>query len=218
VKKLVSQAGIGALIFALAAISIPMLSHGQTVSNQACVQPVAAISFTTAVMQTNEAKRDFGLLQAKFAPRQTQIESLSREIDGLRKQLGETNENLSDSERNARTQTLNAKQKQLERAEEDFRNDSQSEAQEAFQRIAQKVNNVLQSYAQKHGYTVVLDRGSGDTAPILLYAIDSIDITRQLTSEYDAQSGIQAPGQNGITGNGAQHSRPTEAPKNQPHP
>ncbi len=191
-NKLVLRTESGVLNLPLAVIATVAL-QGLVASAQAGVPQVATINFSAAIMQTNESKRDFGVLQAKFAPRQAQLETLGREVDALRSQLNQTNGDLNDVEHNARTQTLNAKTKQLQRAEEDYKNDSQSEGQETFQRIAQKVNDFLQKYAKQHGYAMVLDRGSSDTTPIVLYAIDRIDITGELISAYDTQSGIQAP-------------------------
>lgn len=192
-NRLIPRAGRAMLLLPFAVALTAALFDGPYLWAQDGLQRVAVISFTAAVMQTNEAKRDFGALQARFAPRKAELESLSREVDALRKQLSQANNALQSPEQASHAQTLSAKEKQLERAEEDFRNDAQSEEQEAFQRIAQKVDTFLHSYAERHGYSVVLDRGSSEAAPSVLYAIDSIDITRQVIAEYDAQSGVQAP-------------------------
>ena len=155
-------------------------------------QHLATISFSMAVMQTNEARREFGALENKFSPRQRQLESLSREIDELRKQFNDLRDHLSDAELSARTQTLAAKQKQLERAEEDLRNDSQSDSEQAFRRIEQKVFEFLQTYAHDHGYTMIIDRGT-ETTPVVLYTTQNADVTNEVVSAYNAKSGIPAP-------------------------
>jgi outer membrane protein len=158
---------------------------------------IVAVSFNALVLQTNEAQRDLGALQAKFAPRQAQLQSLNAEIETGRKQLSDTADKLNDQEREARTQALNVKEKQLEREADDFRSDSQAVAQEAFQRIAQKVFAFLQDYARQHGYAAIIDRGT-DSAPIVWYAADNVDITADLIKAYNAKSGVpaQQPGAN----------------------
>jgi outer membrane protein len=170
---------------------------GRAAQNQpvaaAAVQPnIATISFNALVLQTNEAQRDLGALQAKFAPRQAQLQSLNSEIETARKQLSDTADKLTDQEKESRTQALNAKEKQLERDADDFRTDSESEAQQAFQRVAQKVYGFLQDYAREHGYATIIDRGT-DAAPIVWYAADNIDITGDLIKAYNAKSGVPAP-------------------------
>lgn len=179
----------------LACLGSPWMGNamfGQSVVPPGTPQNIAAISFSAAVMQTNEARRDFAALQNKFAPRQKQLEALSSEIDNLRKQFNDLKEQLSDSELNARTQALAAKQKQLERTEEDFRNDSQSDGEQAFRRIEQKMFEFLQVFAHDHGYTMVIDRGTENT-PIVMYSTQNADITNEVVSAYNAKSGIPAP-------------------------
>ena len=180
--------------------------RGQTGTEPTTPQRLATISFSAAVMQTNEAKRDFEALEKKFAPRQKELQSLSSEIDELRKQFDGLKDRLSDSELNTRTQTLAAKQKQLERAEEDYRNDSQSDGEQAFRRIGQRVLEFLQTYARDHGYTVVIDGGSENT-PIVLFVTKNADITNDVVSAYNAKSGTAAPAPTGSNGGPPIHPR-----------
>lgn len=186
------------MIVLLLAITQPRASLAQGTTRD-----VVIISFTDAVMQTNEAKSDLASLQAKFAPRQAQVEKLNDDVESLRKQLSNAGEKLSEFEQNSRTQALAAKEKQLQRAEEDLRNDSQSEGQEAFQRVAQKLYTFLQDYAKQQGYAAVIDRGT-DAAPVVWFALPSIDITASLAKAYNARSGVAAPEPS--------HSLPPKAP------
>jgi len=86
---------------------------------------------------------------------------------------------------------LNTKDKQLQREAEDFKNDSQQDSQQAFQRVAQKMYSFLQEYAQQHGYSAVLERGT-DSAPVVWYATNNMDITDQLTKAYNVRPGASA--------------------------
>jgi outer membrane protein len=167
-------------------------ARSQGTPPQAAQANLAVVSFNALVLQTNEAQRDLGALQAKFAPRQAQLEALSNEIEAERKQLSAAGDKLNDQERESRTQALSAKERQLERGADDFRSDSQSAAQEAFQRVAQKVYAFLQDYARQHGYMAIIDRGT-DTAPIVWYAAENVDITAELLKAYNVKSGVPGP-------------------------
>ncbi len=116
---------------------------------------------------------------------------------------------LSESERNQRVQDLNAKDKQLQREAEDFKNDSQTDSQQAFQRVAQKMNAFLQEYAQQQGYSAVLERGT-DAAPVVWYASNSVDITDQLTKAYNLRPGASATS---LPGKAAAVRPPSASPK-----
>ena len=165
--------------------------RAQTTEAQSAPAKIAVVSFSALVLQTNEAQRDLGALEKKYAPRQAQLQALNSEIETVRKQLGDTGDNLNDQERNARTQALNAKEKQLERAAEDYRNDTQADSQQVYQRVAEKVFAFVQDYARQKGLKAIIERGT-DTAPIVWYAADDVDITTELIKGYNAKSGIAA--------------------------
>ena len=171
----------------LSVLILATVSQAQVASNPPAAQHIVTLSFNSAVMQTAEAQREVGALQAKLAPRQAQLQSLNNEVETLRKQLADAGDKLSDAERETRERSLETKEKDLQRQAEDFRNDSQSESQQVFQKVAQKVYAFLQTYSQQHGYSAVIERGS-DAAPVVWYAAGNLDITDELVKAYNAQS------------------------------
>lgn len=148
---------------------------------------IVTVSFNTAVVQTAEAQKQLGALQTKLAPRQAQLKALNDEVQGLQKQLNDSDQKLSDAERAAREQTLETKERQLQRQADDFRTDSQNESQDMLQAVSQKLYAFLQKYAQQHSYSAVIERGS-DTSPVVWYAANNLDITEQLVKAYNEQS------------------------------
>jgi outer membrane protein len=163
------------------------VSSAQVASSPPAAQHIVTLSFNSAVLETAEAQRELGALQAKLAPRQAQLQSLNNEVEVLRKQLTDAGGKLSDTERAMRERSLATKEKELQRQAEDFRNDSQNESQQVFQKVAQKVYAFLQTYSQQHGYSAVIERGS-DAAPVVWYAAGNLDITDELIKAYNAQS------------------------------
>jgi outer membrane protein len=178
-----------AVVLLLSFLTLPIASRGQVPPSQ----NIVTVSFNAAVIQTAEAQKELGTLEAKLAPRQAQLKALNDEVEALRKQIGNPNDKLSDTERETREQTLDKKEKQLQRQAEDFRNDSQSESQQVFQTVAQKLYAFLQTYAQQHGYSAVIERGS-DAAPVVWYAASNLDITDQLIKAYNAQASAASSG------------------------
>ena len=147
-------------------------------------QSVATISFNSAVLQTAESRKALEGLQTRFAPRQAHLEALSKEVEALRGQLaGKTP--INDTERSAKEQTLNSKDRQMQREAEDFKNDSEGAAQQVFQVVAQKVYAFLQTYAVRQGFNLVVERGT-DSSPAVWYARKGLDITEQVTKAYDS--------------------------------
>jgi outer membrane protein len=152
---------------------------------------VAVITFQMAVAQTNEGQRNFADLQKKYMPKENQLKAQSDEIDSLTKQLQAQAASLNDEQRATQARTIDEKKKRLDRDAEDLRAAGAQEANEMYNTLASKVYDVLVSYAQQHGYTLVLDF-SQQQNPIL-YAIESTNITKPVIDAYNQKSGIPAP-------------------------
>jgi outer membrane protein len=171
---------------ALCGAILASASHAQEPLGKPAAQSVVTVSFNDAVLRTGEAQKALAALQAQFAPRQTQLQTLNDEVLALRKRFENIREETSDAERAASALTLDRKEKQLQRQIDEYKQDSQAESQRVFQTVAQKFFAFLQAYAQQHKYAVVIDRGT-DAAPVVWYAADSMDISEQLIKAYDSQ-------------------------------
>jgi outer membrane protein len=155
---------------------------------------IAVIAFQVAVAQTNEGQRNFSDLQKKYDPKRQQLKALADEIDTLTKQLQTQGDKLSPAEQQSRTKAIEDKKKLLDRSAEDAQNDFQTEMSEIYNGLASKVYEVLANYAQQQGFTVVFDvTGSQQQAPVVLYASESTNITKQIIDAYNLKSGVPAP-------------------------
>ena len=171
---------------------------------------IAIIAFQVAVAQTNEGQRNFADLQKKYDPKRQQLKALSDELENLTKQLQAQGEKLSEAERASRAKTIDDKKKQLDRSAEDAQNDFQQEMGEMYNGLAQKVYDVLNTYSQQQGYTVVLDI-SQQQNPVL-YANENTNITKAIVDAYNLKSGVPAPPQPTAGAPAAPTPRPPSAP------
>jgi outer membrane protein len=179
--------------FALLCCVAVLIGTAQTTNSPGQTKPqdFATVSFNAVVLQTAEAQKSLGALQARFAPKEDHLKALNGEVEALRKQLA-ANATLSDSDRTTRERSLESKERQLEREADDFKAESQSESEQIFQRVAQKVYAFLQTFSQQHGYTLVIERGS-DANPVVWYAAANTDITDELIKAYNAQASEDSP-------------------------
>ncbi|HEV2135766.1 MAG TPA: OmpH family outer membrane protein [Terracidiphilus sp.] len=187
-------------IAALAAAGMIPLAQGQspaTASSDPPPSKVAVIAFQAAVAKTNEGQRNFADLEKKFTPKQDQINTLKTQVDSLTKQLQTDGPKLTDAERAARAKSIDDKTKEMNRAADEARTDFQQEVSQAYGTLAQKVYEVMRSYAEQNGYTLVLDY-SGQQTPVL-FAGQSTDITDAVIQAYNTKSGVpaQAPAAQG---------------------
>lgn len=152
---------------------------------------VAVIAFQAAVAKTNEGQTSFAELEKKYQPKQESINSMKTQVDTLTKQLQADGPKLTDAERAARAKTIDDKSKELDRTAQEARTDFQQEISQTYGALAEKVYDVMKAYAQKNGYTLVLDY-SGQQSPVL-FAGPTIDITDAVIAEYNTKSGVPAP-------------------------
>ena len=113
-------------------------------------------------------------------------------MDSLKQQLQAGGANLSETEKANRVRTIDTKEKQLQRDGEDASAAYQADLQEAYGKIAQKVNGTMQGYAAQKGFTLVLDVSNQQQSNVM-YADTKTDITRAVIDAYNTSSGVPAP-------------------------
>ena len=184
------------VLIATLASGIALSAAAQTTPAPAAEAPagpakIAVIAFQVAVAKTNEGQRNFADLQKKYLPQENQLKAQDTEVENLTKQLQTQGASLSDAERASRARTIDEKKKKLDRDADDLRTAGAQDANEMYNTLASKVYDVLASYAQQQGYTLVLDV-SQQQNPIL-FALPATDITQAVVDAYNVKSGIPAP-------------------------
>jgi outer membrane protein len=192
-KRSLVLATLLASSFALGAAAQTLPAPAAPAATAAPVGPakIAVIAFQVAVAKTNEGQRNFADLQKKYLPRENELKTRNDEIESLTKQLQTQGASLSEAARATQARTIDEKKKKLDRDAEDLRNEGGQEAQQMYNTLASKVYDVLSSYAQQQGYTLVLDF-SQQQNPIL-FALPSTDITAPVVEAYNVKSGVPAP-------------------------
>ena len=190
----------------------PAAATAAAVAPQAVPAKVALIAFEQAVFATNEGQRAVQDVQKKYEPKKAQIDSLATEVDSLKKQLQSSPATLSEEERATRTRNIDTKEKQLTRDAEDAQTAYNTDLQEAYGKVAQKVSGVTKNYVQQNGFTLLLD--VSNQASNVMWALQSTDVTQAVVDAYNKSSGVAAPPPSAPSA-----SRPTTSvPRTTPRP
>lgn len=197
--------GLSAL-FTSAAVAQAAAAPADTPAAAPAGNKIAIVNIQQAISATNEGKKEFDALQQKFTPKQVQLKNENDEVENLKKQLQTQGDKLSEEEKNTRVQTLEIKQKTLQRNLQDAQDEYQQEEQQVVNRIGGKMLNVLETYARAHGYSMVLDVSNPQTP--VLYA--STNITKELVDAYNAAVPVPAAR---TPGKPATKSTPPSAPR-----
>jgi len=133
-------------------------------------------------------------LQKKYEPKRDQLKTMATEIDTLEKQLQAQAATLSDSARATQAKTIDDKKKQAQRFAEDAQNDLSQEMNDVYNKVATKVFDVLTDYSKQQGFTLVIDATeTQQQSPVVLYHVDSSDISKAVLDAYNVKSGVPAP-------------------------
>jgi Skp family chaperone for outer membrane proteins len=161
---------------------------------QAVPAKIALIAFEQGVFATNEGLKAVQDIQKKYEPRKAQIDTLSNEVDSLKKQLQSAPATLTDAERATRMKAIDTKEKQLTRDAEDAQNSYNADLQDAYGKIAQKFSGAVKSYVSQNGFTILLDVSNQQTSNVMwINPATNIDVTQAVVAAYNASSGIAAP-------------------------
>jgi Skp family chaperone for outer membrane proteins len=188
----------------------PQAAPAQAAAPEAIPAKIALVAFEQAVFATNEGQRAVQDVQKKYEPKKAQIDTLSQEVDSLKKQLQSAPATLSDEERATRLKNIDVKEKQLNRDAEDAQTAYNADLQETYGKIAAKVSVTLKEYVAKNGYTLLLDV-SGQQSNVM-WAVPSTDVTQAVVSAYNASSGVAAPVPSGPSAQ-SPAARPRTAPR-----
>jgi outer membrane protein len=176
---------------------------------------VALITLNQAVSATNEGLRAQAEVLKKYEPKKAQIEQESAEIATLEKQVQAAPATLPEEERASRLKTIDTKNKQLQRDEEDAQTAFNSDISDALGKVAQKFYPVLLKFVEDNGYTLLLNVSDSEQSPtpILWTRHDpNADITEAVIAAYNTVSKVPPPAPEAPSAPSATHPKPAATP------
>ncbi len=153
---------------------------------------VGIIDVQQVIVATNEGQRDFEALQKKFDPKRTELQNLSKEVDGLKSQLNTQGDKMNEDAKAKLVKDIESKQKVLQRQAEDAQNEFQQEQNTIAQRILQKLGPVIDKYAKDNGFGLLIDSSNPWPQGPVLWANGSVDISKTIVDQYNTVSGVPA--------------------------
>src|ERR1700734_1375004 len=152
-------------------------------SNAAAPAKVGVISVSAAIQSTAEGKQAAAELQSQFAPRQTELDNLRKQIEDLQTRLRTTSNTLSDEEKARLSREGDQYTRTYQRKQQDSQDDYTEAEREIVDRIGRKMIDVLDKYSKDNGYSVILDTSAQNTP--VIYAANTIDVTQDIIKLYD---------------------------------
>lgn len=140
---------------------------------------VGVVSLQRAVLGCAEIKKASAAMEAKYKPRQQEMERVQRELDGIRQQLQANAGKLTpaaEADLNAQGQR---KQRDLQRMNDDLQADVTAERNDVLASSGKKMREIVEKLAVAKGLDVVVDEQS------TLFFKTALDLTADAITAYD---------------------------------
>jgi outer membrane protein len=144
---------------------------------------VGVLNVQVAITSTSEGKQAAAELQSQFAPRQTELDNLRKQIEDLQTRLRTGQSTLSDDEKARLAREGDQLTRTYQRKQQDSQDDFNEAQQEVVNRIGRKMIDILNKYARDNGFAVVFD-SSAQNSPVV-YASNQVDVTQDIIRLYD---------------------------------
>ena len=167
---------------------------------------IGVINVRQAIASTAEGKQAGAELQSQFAPRQSELEGLNKQINDLRQRIDSGTGKLSQDELGRLQREGETRARQLQRKQDEYQEDVNAAQADVFDRIGRKMIDVLDRYARENGYVAILDTSAQNTP--ILFASTNIDVTQDIVKLYDGAYPVKG----GAPAATAPAARPTQKP------
>ncbi|MFN2407588.1 MAG: OmpH family outer membrane protein [Pyrinomonadaceae bacterium] len=123
-------------------------------------------------------------LNREFQPRQTELQNLQTRINTLTKEISDTQAVAAPEAIRQKREQLEQANTELKRKAEDAEAAYNKRRSDIFTPLQQDIGKALEVFAKARGITVIVD---GSQVPVV-YAADSIDITRAFINEFNSKN------------------------------
>src|SRR5689334_10685924 len=152
---------------------------------------VGVINIQSAIVSTKDGQKAANEIQTRFNPKKAEMDRRQSEIGQLQDQLNRGRNTLSEDARSKLVRDIDQKTKSLNRDTEDARAELDQEEQKIMSELGGRITAVIDKYAKDNGYTLILDVSNPQTP--VLYASNTIDITKDIIDLYDKNAPVPGP-------------------------
>ncbi len=158
----------------------------------ALAQPtkVGVINIQNAIVSTQDGQKAIKTLEEKSAPRRKDLEAKQAAIAALQNTLKTSSNTASEDTKRKLAGDIDAQTKSFNRLVEDAQAEAEADQAKLLNEIGGKMMAVIDKYATDKGYALVIDV-SAQQSPVL-YASNSVDITRDIVGLYDKNAPVAA--------------------------
>ncbi|MBI2821363.1 MAG: OmpH family outer membrane protein [Acidobacteria bacterium] len=183
------------LLCAAGLLAPALLAQGApagTSENQKSAAPPATkfgfIETMRIVYETEEGKAEISKVQDFINKKQSEYDAKKSDLDKLTEQFQNQQRNLNPETRDEMEKTIQAKDKELRRFQEDTQAEIDRQRDGILGKLGQKVQGLIDDYARENDYAAIFVR-----AQTQAYVAAGLDITDEIIKRYDEKYPVQKP-------------------------
>lgn len=138
---------------------------------------VAVVNVQKAMLDSEELKKESAVIEAKYKPRQDELQKLQNDLQSIQTQL-QSNKLTQQAAADLQLQGQR-KQRDAQRLSDDLQAEFDRDRQEVLGKAAQKMQDVVKKLAEEKGLDVVVDVSQ------TLYFKPTLDLTTEALAAYN---------------------------------
>jgi outer membrane protein len=151
-------------------------------------QKIGVVQVQAAITGTKEGQKAASDLETRMAPKRKELEGKQAELRKLQESLQKGGSVMNEQARAQLAREIDLKNKDYQRSLEDAKAEFDGEQDRILNELGAKLMAVINKYAKDNGYSLVIDVSNPQTP--VMFAADSIDITKDVIDLYDRNSGV----------------------------
>lgn len=169
----------------------PALAISAVAFGQSSPSKVGVINIQSALVSTKDGQKAAQELETRRSPKAKDFEKRQAEIRQLQDQMNRGGAAMAEAAKTDLARNIDVKTKAFNRDLEDAQAEWDQDQQKVLQELGQKMMVVIDKYAKDNGFALILDVSNPQTP--VLYASNTIDITKDIIDLYDKNAPAATP-------------------------
>ena len=146
---------------------------------------VGVIDPQKVIEKSKAGSRALASLKEHAKARETVMKNDQKELEKLQEDLKATQGKLSAEEQKAKQERFSQKFQGWQKRGQEFQAELGQKQKELVQEYMKKISEATSIVAKRHGFDIVVDKGSENTFQIVMYHRNGLDLTNEVIKEFN---------------------------------
>lgn len=157
------------------------------ISNAQAEIKIGVVDLFKVLNESEEGKKSINELQSMVDSRQKSLEEKQKKIQALKEEYDKKKSVLNEEARKSKEEEIERLSRDLQRTAADYQVELQKKQNEITQSMIKDIRIVINEFAQKEGYNIVLERAE----QFIIYITPNIDITDKIITLFNQKTAAQ---------------------------